>query len=203
MNDLFGPTVNTEPIDGEKGRTERGAFFTPDALALAICQELNKDPIRRNIATDGFMLEPGCGGGAFLRAAHKTWPHMCLDGIDLLPACKSPGHVVQGDVFKLVSGDYDLILGNPDFSVAGEMVRHCMGLLHQGGVLALLLRCGFEMSNERIPLFSDFPLLARAAIPQRPSFISSGATDRYDYALFVWQQGHQGTGHLLPPIIWR
>ena len=201
MSDLFGQTISREPLDGEKGREERGAFFTRDDLAESICKTLADHKI---VPYDrAQIMEPGCGGGAFLRAAHSVWPDSKLTGIDLLPACSGPGVVTKGDLFDIRDTRYGLIIGNPDFSIAEAVVRHCMGLLEHDGHLALLLRCGFEMSQERIMLFREFPLYARAAIPQRPSFREKGGTDRYDYALYVWAAGFRGIGKLLPPIIYR
>lgn len=199
MTDLFGHAAPaTEPPDGEKGQEERGAFYTPDLLALAICAA-----VRDLGAAPEFILEPGCGGGAFLRAAHETWPDASLLGVDLVPACAGPGSVVQQDLFTLKVPEYDLIVGNPDFGIAELVVRHCLGLLVPGGHLAFLLRAAFLGSSGRVPLYRDFPLRYFQPIAQRPSFTSDGKTDPMEYGLYVWQQGFEGRGELLPPLVWR
>jgi hypothetical protein len=94
VKDLFGQEqIAVVPLDGEKGQIERGAFFTPGALALAICRTLKGLGV-----APGSIFEPGCGGGAFLRAADATWPAASLFGVDLLPACEGPGVVCAGPV---------------------------------------------------------------------------------------------------------
>ena len=199
--DLFGeqrPAVL--PLDGEKGQKERGAFFTPDALALAIARTLGSS---LGIVGPDRIFEPGCGGGAFLRAARETWPAALLDGVDLLPACSGPGHVEQRDLFT-VEDHYDLVLGNPDFAIAEKVVRHCLKLVPEGGHVALLLLASFEESAGRVPLFNEFPLYARQMIAQRASFTADGATDQRPYALFVWRRGFAGSEYRgLRPLVWR
>lgn len=208
--DLFGPMVATLPPDGDTGRQERGAYYTPDALALAICRTL-RDAL--GVHPHRTVFEPGCGGGAFLRAAASTWPNLVelplLVGVDLAPACTGPGTVVVADLFEvgdlarqLQLAGYGLILGNPDYAIAEKVVRHCMTLLAPGACLAFLLRAAFLGSEGRVALFREHPLRALQPIAQRPSF-TGGGSDPMEYALFVWQQGHAGRGELLPPLVWR
>lgn len=199
--DLFGRVAHAvEPPDGDKGRDERGAFFTPQRLADGICQSLAfwLDLSPRTI------LEPGCGGGAFLRAAAETWPAAALLGVDLVPACVGPGIVQKRDLFD-VKGQYDLIVGNPDFGQAEEIVRHCVGQLAPGGVLALLLLADFEGSASRIRFWQTHPLFARQGIGDaRASFRADKQTDMRPYAVFVWRQGYRGAEYRgLPPLFWK
>lgn len=198
-SDLFGaPSHAVVPPDGEKGRTERGAFYTPDALALALCRSL-KDNLRFNPCS---ILEPGCGGGAFLRAARATWPAAELHGVDLVPACTGPGLVEQCDLFT-VTRSVDLVLGNPDFGIAERVVRHGLSIVPPRGAVAFLLRTAFLGSEGRIALYADRPLYALQPIAQRPSFTADGKTDPMEYALFVWRRDLGGYGMLLPPLVWR
>jgi len=199
MSSLFGPTIATQPPDalptGEK--RARGAYYTPDALARAITRTLGEI-----IAPPMVILEPGCGGGAFLRAARAEWPSSGIFGIDLVPACDGPGTVLVGDLFKF-QGLPNLVLGNPDFGVAEDVVRHGMKLLTRGCHLAFLLRAAFLGSSGRVPLYREFPLRYLQPIAQRPCFTGDGKTDPMEYALFVWQQGFTGRGEILPPLVWR
>ena len=196
---MFGPTIATGPLDGEKGREERGAFYTPDLLAHAIARTLKVEGVN-----PARVFEPGCGGGSFLRAAHATWPTCDLIGIDLAPACNGPGLVLTGDLFKQTIARFDLVLGNPDYTIAEAAVRHCLGLLAPGGVLAFLLRAAFNGSTGRVPLYREHPLWLYVPIAQRPSFTEDGRTDPMEYALFCWRQGHTGDrGTHLSPLVWR
>lgn len=201
MSDLFGAAeIATAPPDGVKGREARGAFYTPDALALAICKTL-RDEVRRAPAQ---IYEPGCGGGAFLRAASATWPSAKLTGIDLVPACEGPGRIIVGDLFepRHLFGEWPLIIGNPDYAIAEKVVRHCLTQLGPGGHLAFLLRAAFLGSTGRVPLYREHPLRYLQPIAQRPSF-TGGGSDPMEYALFVWREGFTGRGEILPPLVWR
>lgn len=206
MDSLFPREHAIEPLDGDKGREERGAFYTPGPLANAICGTLKTLGIEPRS-----IFEPGCGGGAFLRAAVTTWPR-CLSvmGVDLEPACDGPGIVHKADLFS-IEDSFSLIVGNPDFANAEEIARHCMKQLAPGGYLAFLLLAAIEESDARncprpdfSPAFWDeHPLYLRQAIAQRPSFRADGKTDMRPYALHVWKHGHTGEYRGLRPLVWR
>ena len=202
--DLFAEQPATQPPDGKPFgiKRARGAYYTPDALALALCRTLAAEPSFPAFPKN--ILEPGCGGGAFLRGARAAWPRAALMGIDLLPACEGPGTVLTGDLFEMKAWvSIDLVVGNPDFGIAEQAVRHCLKLLAPGGHLAFLLRAAFLGSDGRVPLYRDFPLRFLQPIAQRPCFTGDGKTDPMEYALFVWQQGWTGRGELLQPLVWR
>ena len=193
--------IATQPPDGNKGRVERGAFYTPDNLALAIVRSLKENclpeyPIR--------TIEPGCGGGAFLRAMHTVYPLTELIGVDTVPACSGPGMVKHRDIHTLNPSfeGADLIVGNPDFGQAEAIVRKCLSLLNQKGHLAFLLRMSFLGSISRVPLYREFPLKFFQPIAGRPSF-TGGGSDTSEYGLFVWGHGHKDDGIILPPLEWK
>jgi hypothetical protein len=200
--DLFGkPEVATQPPDAlpQGEHRARGAYYTPDLLALACCRAVKEFGVE-----PGFIFEPGCGGGAFLRAARETWPGVALVGVDLVPACTGPGIVVKHDLFtyKAPLGGYHLIIGNPDFGIAEQVVRHCLGLLGPRGSLAMLLRISFLSSLARVPLYRDHPIWSFIPIAGRPSF-TGGGSDTSEYGLFVWRDGHVGPGVIMPPMEWK
>jgi SAM-dependent methyltransferase len=193
--------IATQPPDAlpEGQLRPRGAYYTPDALALACARavaDIVPQPFR--------ILEPGCGGGAFLRAAAKTWPsRRQLVGIDLVPACIGPGFVHQSDLFTMgANGCWDLIIGNPDFAIAEKTVRHCLSILPSGGHLAFLLRISFLASQARVALYREHPLFAFWPIAGRPSF-TSGGSDTSEYGLFLWRKGAAAPGLMMQPLEWK
>lgn len=200
---LFPREYATEPPDGDKGREERGAFYTADALALAICRSL-REMLLLEFVSPKSIFEPGCGAGAFLRAVDAVWPSAYLLGVDIVPACSGPGLVVERDLFE-VKGAFDLIVGNPDFAQAEAIVRHCLAQLAPGGYLALLLLADFEGSQARIGFWREHPIYLRQAIGDvRPCFRADGQSDQRPYAIFVWKQGWRGPEYRgLPPLVWK
>jgi hypothetical protein len=189
--DLFGQqTVVTQPRDaaplGEY--RERGAYFTPDMLALRICERLAS----RGIAP-ARILEPGCGGGAFLRGAHATWPAAQLLGVDLVPECTGPGIVRTQDFFDdaIPIGAFDLVLGNPPFDLAERFIRRALALVPDGGHVAMLLRMALA-AGRREGLHEQFPLLRLDPVTPRPSFTGGGTDKGQEYALLCWKKGWKG-----------
>lgn len=199
MADLFGnEAVATQPPDGEVGRVERCAFFTPDALALACAKALRLAGIEPHT-----ILEPGCGGGAFLRAASETWPRAALLGVDILPACKGPGTVRRQDLFDpQLRGQFDLSLGNPPYDDAEAFVRRSIDLVREGGHAAFLLRISFLSSQGRVPLYREHPLSYFWPIAGRPSF-TGGGSDTSEYGLFAWRKGARLPGRIMGPLEWK
>jgi SAM-dependent methyltransferase len=191
--------IATQPPDAlpEGQARPRGAYYTPDALALACARAVSDivPPPHR-------ILEPGCGGGAFLRAANKTWPSRELLGVDLVLACDGPGHVLQADLFALSAPRWDLVIGNPDFGISERVVRHCLSLLGPGGHLAFLLRISFLASQARVALYREHPLRAFWPIAGRPSF-TGGGSDTSEYGLFLWRKGDRWPGVMMQPLEWK
>lgn len=210
---LVQPAVQTQPHDAlPTGQLRpRGAYYTPDKLALGICRTL-RDECRIDPEA---VFEPGCGGGSFMRAALATWKldSACggIHGVDLAPAVKAQdltsatANSILVDTCDLFACENigDLALGNPDYAIAEQALRHCLANIWPGGHVAFLLRSAFMGSTGRVPLYTDFPLRFFQPISQRPSFTDDGKTDPMEYGLFVWQQGFKGRGELLAPLVWR
>lgn len=185
----------------QSARAPRDAYMTPDALALAITKALHRAHLWLNPTR---ILEPGCGEGAFLRAAHATWPDAMLHGVDLSPRCEGPGNVETLDLLDVQEwGSYSLALGNPPFVDAVMFVRHCLSLVRDGGHVAFLLPLSFLGGpRSRREFWRDLPLRALAQIIPRPSF-TGGGTAAQEYALMVWRKGFRGRGDILPAVVWR
>jgi hypothetical protein len=199
--DLFGrKEVATQPPDaaptGE--RRARDAYYTPDLLALACCQSL-----RRLGVNPQNILEPGCGGGAFLRAFEQVWPDTRTLGVDIAPACNGPGEVRTLDLFSsAMPRPFEAVIGNPPFDLAEGFVRRALDLVEPPGFVAFLLRITFLAGQGRVALYRKFPLWAFRPIAGRPSFTGTGS-DPSEYGLFVWRVGHRGDGLILPPLEWK
>lgn len=88
---------------------------------------------------------------------------------------------------------FDLVVGNPPYSLAEEFIRHSFELLHPGGQVIFLLRLAFLGGQKRAKhLWSEFPPERVLVLPKRPSFSGNGKTDQIEYAAFYWRQGFKG-----------
>jgi hypothetical protein len=116
---------------------EFGDFQTPAALAREVCALLAKVGVKPNC-----VLEPTCGEGAFLAAAHEAFPAARLVGVDINPRHIAKARqgvaardtlvhltLIEGDFFKLEwnrvldgceRGRW-LILGNPPWVTSAEL----------------------------------------------------------------------------------
>jgi len=170
-------------------RRAHDAYYTPDDLARACTGVLGAELIVRN-----YILEPHCGGGAFVRAAQDRWGKGVL-AMDIDPACAGRN---DADVFR--SGDFltlqlgepsrpGLVIGNPPFRGAEAHVRHALACSTQH--VAFLLRLAFAESFSRAPFWAEHPARKVWVMAKRPSF-TGGATDSCAYGWFWWDKQHEG-----------
>lgn len=142
-------------------KNKNDTFYTPLDFARAALQFEVFD----NIFSDN-ILDPGCGTGVWGTAIKEKWPDSYLTGVDIdLPIIydhRDPGYMPQynetdrGDYLKLkFFSKYDLILGNPPFSAAGDkrlaekFVIKSLDLLEDHGILGFILKTEFLASQIR------------------------------------------------------
>ncbi|CAN5224594.1 hypothetical protein BH23ACT9_BH23ACT9_19720 [soil metagenome] len=101
-------------------RTARGAWFTPPDLARALVDAAG-------VAAPRSVMDPACGGGAFLLAAAERFPDAHIAGRDTDPlavqvataalslAGCTDTDVREGDGLVPPDRRYHLVLGNPPF----------------------------------------------------------------------------------------
>ena len=84
---------------------ERGAYFTPSALAETLC--------RWAVRPGDRVLDPACGDGVFLRAARAMGAR--ASGYDIEPASARAAGAECADFFDKPGGSYDAVVGNPPY----------------------------------------------------------------------------------------
>ena len=118
--DLFG--LAYERFFSDIFKAERGQFFTPRPLVELMVDLAGVRPGQK-------VLDPTCGSGSFLVAAHARGAD--VDGIEIDPElvalCRlnlvlhgaNPRGVRRGDLFRELEDDerWDVVLANPPFSV--------------------------------------------------------------------------------------
>lgn len=147
------------------------------------------------------VLSPTAGDGAILgRLVKRGHSKANITAIDIRSECKTPlrrvaDNVMISDFLKIaptlapekgaLRHRYDLILDNPPFLIALEILQACWDLAPR---IAFLLRKGFLASAERNEwLRMHVPDVY--ALPNRPPFLGDGKTDATDYAWMVWRTG--------------
>jgi hypothetical protein len=172
-------------------RLPNDSYPTPDELALACVQTLANTTFLRKPPVQ--ILEPSVGTGPFVRACHRVWPGSHVFGVDIVES-RYVGYIGQFENFLSVGG-WDLIIGNPPFSLAEAHIRHAMDLLTPTGVLALVLSVNFLGSLRRTDLFREHPIQTVNVIRPRPRF-AKDSTDSVEYALMVWGGPPLGVRHI-------
>lgn len=98
----------------------------------------------------------------------------------------------HGDFLKTEpSGSYDLVITNPPFSIAMEVILHALKHTIDGGYVVMLLRLNFFGSDMRFNFFRDNAPVLAYVHHKRMGFIPGiNKTDSIEYAHMVWKKGH-------------
>jgi hypothetical protein len=119
------PGMEPPPTVGD----ELDRFYTPFPLALAIA-------VRRFAALRAsavpYVVEPSCGGGAFVRACHHVEPVALVEALDADPMAKGLALASYGTVVDFLdwrpTHAIDLMLGNFPFGDLEAHLDHALGM---------------------------------------------------------------------------
>lgn len=187
-------------------RIENDVYETPEPLADIIVQRFVDLVDLNAINTPPMVLEPGCGSGSFIKAIRKYYPESYIEALDIRPECEESAKKVGANNFYC--GDYktflpysgfDVIIGNPPYSMADEFISKSLELLNDNGYIAFLLRLNYLGGRKRFAFYNEHPLENLIPISGRPSF-TKGATDSCEYGVFVWRKTPSGFSTIEKPI---
>lgn len=146
----------------------------------------------------GHWLEPAAGRGDIIRAVDEVRSDVTWTAVELRAECRgvltaatgSASRVHIRDFTKLSRsevGSLDVVITNPPYSIAMEMLEHALTL--SAARVVMLLRLNFLASGARAP-FMRRHAPDVYVLPNRPSFSGRG-TDSIEYAWFVWHPGRR------------
>lgn len=174
---------------GHGGEVQLTEFYpTTPWLAEFITQRVADDFELR----PKMVLEPGCGSGSFMTAARKVWPQTHIFGVEIDPdigdyARRQQFLVEVDNLLARQWGKFDLVIGNPPFSLSESFIHHLRDHLNEDGLLVFLLRLNFLATQERYEtLWSRYQPARVYPLVSRPGFTSEGKTDGTDYGIVVW-----------------
>lgn len=139
------------------------------------------------------VLEPSAGNGNICRVVKKYYPNKRVTALEIREEelenlTQYSDEVIIGDYLQIdTDSKYNIIIGNPPYSMAIEFVNKSLELLEEDGVLILLLRTAFLESKSRYRFWQENPLSRLYALSKRPSFTGKG-TDATSYSWFVWDK---------------
>lgn len=181
-------------LNSNRPRKESDFYPTPIELARVALEKFpeNEKPL--------FILDPGAGDGIWGKVCKDVFSDHLLYGVDI----RELSHPCQYDIW--VNKDYldydfplkfNLVIGNPPYSLAEEFIRKSFELLTPDGYIYFLLRLEFLASKKRyLGLFKDFKPNKIIVCSRRPSFFTTKSgghtTDAIDYCMILWHNGWKG-----------
>ena len=139
------------------------------------------------------ILEPSAGNGAIIKALRKYGYDNYIHAIEIRKEERSTlkrlaDTATTEDFFETDKTIFwDVIIGNPPFSLAQEFIEHSLKLLNPGGRLIFLLRTNFLESQKRFEWWQDKIPTRLYVLSKRPSFTGKG-TDATSYSWFIWEK---------------
>lgn len=158
-----------------------------------------------------YVFEPCAGDGAIVEVLRQYWSKAFIVANEINEVHRSQLEWVEWnyegatsfkDVLKIPTEDfqlYDLIITNPPFSLAQEIIDHILTGVKDAPrqpIVVMLLRLNFLGSQKRHDWWQKHLPTSIQVLSKRPSFTGNG-TDSQEYAWFVWDYGNK---LWLPPI---
>jgi len=111
--------------------------------------------------------------------------------VDTLDLRESSLADIKGDyLLSNVSPDwYDVIITNPPFNIAEQIIEKALKDVKDGGYVVMLLRLNFFGSKARFPMWQKQLPIEAYVHHRRMSFTDDGKTDSIEYMHCVWQKG--------------
>jgi len=177
------PIITTDKV--LRPRSKNDYYPTPSGMVREVARQTILAPVDN-------ILDPGAGEGVWGRVYKERFPSAHLTGVELRDLEKPEEYddwFVTDYLEWETDKTFDLIVGNPPYSLAEPFVRKSMELLRPGGRIMFLLRLTFLASQTRYyGLYEDCGLHSVMVSSRRPSFTLDGRTDADDYAIFVWDK---------------
>jgi hypothetical protein len=148
-----------------------------------------------------FICDPGAGTGAWGRAIKESpiLKDAYLVGVDQFQTIKIAGYDSwYGEDYlehKPTFKPYDLIIGNPPYSLIEEFIWKSLDILADDGYIVFLMRLAMLESQKRgRGMWKQTPLKDVWISIRRISFTGDGHSDDTAYGTFVWKKDYINIG---------
>jgi len=184
-------TIYVKDTDDLPERDPNDVYVTEKNLIRAAYNEFLVEPVSN-------ALDVGAGDGRWGEVLIEYVPTANLTGVELLNQPQPPNFDIwfnNTDFMKwapLQDQIYDLIVSNPPYKFAEEMIRLSWDLLVPGGQMIFLLRLAFQASVKRYEgLWNEIWPSEVSVCARRPSFYGGG-TNGTDYGIYYWEKDDHG-----------
>ena len=197
--------MSSHPKSGQ--RSERDFYVTPVEAVIPVVREIRQRWAR---LSEPVILDPGAGTGNITATLRLVWPTAHIVAVEINPQHEAALHaagaseVVIGDFLTVPLDGFDLILGNPPFSLAVEFIDRSREQLNLFGVMAMLLQFNFLGAEKRVDWWKARPQQAQRTLSPRPSFTEGGkGNDSVDYAWQIWDEQRSPSWPPFDTYHWR
>lgn len=179
-----------------RGRAERDFYSTPHDASDVVLPKL-----RCLVPGARRILEPSAGDGALLAGIAATWPRADIIAIDIEPQHEAVTEAnFLGRRGCYARNDFDLIIGNPPYSLAADFIDRALECVRDRGVVAFLLRHAYFAPAARDELIAHHGVPYRGyLLRKRPRFRGNGS-DFSEYSWYVWRKGRRATATIVERI---
>ena len=167
-------------------RVESDFYATPLETVYSLLDSYDE------IKESDIILEPSAGNGNIIQALRNRGYDNFIDAVELREEERYNliGKANRVGIFNYLTETipykYDVIIGNPPYSMAQEFIDKSLTLLKPGGRLIFLLRTNFLESKKRSTWWQDKIPSRLYTLSKRPSFTGKG-TDATSYSWFIWE----------------
>ena len=130
------------------------------------------------------ILEPSAGNGNIIKVLKEKGINGNITAIEIREEeyknlLSLTDDVVINDFLQWnTNKQYDLIIGNPPFSLAKEFIEKCFKISNGKTKIVMLLRTSFLESKSRYDFWQKHPLNGLYVLSKRPSFTGKGTDEQ-------------------------
>jgi len=145
-----------------------------------------------------YILDPCAGSGNFGKVIKEKYPNSYISATEIREEEKSNLSLYYNDVFiknffDLTSLNFDVIITNPPYSCAKELIEFIFKInKNKNTKIITLLRTAFLESKIRYDFWQKYPLNGLYTLSKRPSFFNK-RTDATSYSWFIWDGTNKQT----------
>lgn len=138
----------------------------------------------------GHILEPCAGGDVKHPMSYVEAIKPFNNNVDTIDIRQDSQAAIKADYLQTdCKGKYNLIITNPPFNIALDVINKALDDVQCPGLVVMLLRLNFFGSDKRKPFWDNHMPQYCFVHHDRMSFTGDGKTDSIEYCHMVWVKG--------------